>query len=471
MLGFCQKEVLIMPMYKNIAKFVIIILLIDFVIVGQPHVDWSNWKLLGLQGYSVANIEYSQMIGKLICGTTAGLFIVDSKTGAGNKITGVPDSSIQDIEETKNGDIYVICGDKIYYCKLIDTITPSYSCNNISMLNFIRNPQAIAVKSTVNDTLFVGFKDTIFYCVKDNADSFKDLKLLKTPKNCFGVNNPVCTDLHYASKADKLLAGGCDGYISDSGCVGNSGSLLEKRNDTTVILKSSFNVTNLSDIHSSMNNELPFISTSDSGIYYYDNTINQHCKQDNFIKAIKKHVAIGYMVPTGEYTNLNNDKFPNEFVCTIVLYRNSVYYHFGFLPWIQVNNALQGANSLCINRMPKWDERFTLFVGTNSGIYYADGMADGLPVVNYHFKNHNKDISTRRDNNSLIITLNFINKGDITLEIFNSIGKLIYDQKHFNASNSKNTFKLANFFSANSNGIYLLRLMVSRRPFYKKFCF
>jgi len=460
-----------MNQYKSTGLFLFLLLGISN--TYPPYIQWGQWKNVGLSTMNVTSVVYSSKINKLICGTSSnGLFLLDTATGETKQVAGIPNQNIFKIVETGNGDIYLIAANKVYFCKLKTQTPPVFECKEITLINNIQGKQALAVASGSFDTLYIGAGNFIYSCIKDTNNLFAALRKIPTPLNSFGTVNPLCTDMLINSKTGKLLAGGCDNFNPQSGCEGKKGKLLELNGDSMTIVMDTTNVTTITEFKERDNSSINFVfaNTAESTVFYSDDFSKKiySCISIPKIEPVREMVTMGFPIPVKPSYEKSDKTFLSDFILHLVLSGNYLYEGWIFssssIGWkksIFSASSTIVPNTICFSKkISFWEPMFNLFLGTNQGVYSNNCRAAGMPIINKNQTfSHSSSIAYSIDGNSLHIIYNAISYGMITIEIFNSAGKIVSQTQKVSCKEGKNRYTVERFMDNWSQGVYFVKTL------------
>jgi len=186
----------------------------------------SGWHLLGLEELNITSLNPDG--GILFAGCDTGLHVYDGKD-KWDKYPGLRRLPVHAVENLRTYQIAISgCGtwsDAAYFGKPEINGFPFYKFYH---LDYIAWPYSLAIKTTQEkDTIFIGCLNNIFFTEFDTSTRTLDFVPMKTPKNCFGTNNPKCAALQIFND-NQLFAGG---YDQDTNSLGQ-GNLLWEMGDS-----------------------------------------------------------------------------------------------------------------------------------------------------------------------------------------------------------------------------------------------
>ena len=439
-----------MKMNILITKLLILIL----VIIGVSFAS-SGWCLIGLENLNITSLNpYG---GILFVGCDTGLHVYDGKD-KWDKYPGLRRLPVHAVENLRTYQIAIsgsgTWSDAAYFGRPEINGFPFYKFYH---LDWIAWPFALAIKTTQEkDTIFVGCKNNIFFSKFDTTTKTLNFVLMKTPKNCFGTENPKCAALQLFND-DQLFAGGYDRGTSNPG----QGHLLWEMGDSMVILKQ-LNVTSIIGVSdSSPVNEL-YIGTLDSGIYYH-NVVNSYPPRRfslspnnepvidmEYRRILSREDTLIVAVKSGVFARcVKNDDQWREL---------------GDLPAVPNCLAYNGYETIVID--------CTLYAGTPQGVYIFDPSA--VPI-NYQLEGNigERSISIKPiPGKKISITFSLQKPGNVYIDIFDLVGRNIASIDNRYYSVGKHVIVWDVNCSKNktiAKGIYFLKITVLGMQSAKRF--
>jgi hypothetical protein len=210
---------------------------------------------------------------------------------------------------------------------------------DFALIDWIVNPQSLAVRGVNNDTLYAGNRNGISMSIADSPGAFGNLTEISIPDYSFGVEMPYCAALHHFTGDDRLWAGGYD-----MSPLPGPGHLLGQEGDSMVTVRNM----NVSAITQGIFFEVGplelVVATTDSGIYQYipivssepwtryDSPGNEPVIDVTAVPGLMWSDILYLAVPSGVYSGLNGSwteegNIPEEPTClsTGAWYNMQVY--------------------------------------------------------------------------------------------------------------------------------------------------
>jgi ligand-binding sensor domain-containing protein len=425
----------------------------------------EEWRLLGLEDHSVNCITYD-FAHRVIAGTDKGLFIKDV-SGTWLEITqhdslrGLPVTDVAVTSTTRivatrgrgsdSGGLYAgdaIWGPPYYQLYMVDTLNAPQSLEFIS--GDISNTPHIYVGNS-NSVKRSSYNFT--------TGKFGTLTNIKIPPFAFGVEQPICADIHFYRGDNKLYVGGYDGMSMNPG----NGNLLWKQGDSMSILIPKLNVTALTE-DATLDCVLVqmYIGTVDSGIYY----------------------SASYMShPPIKLTSSPNDEKVNDLItiplpiairkslCAAV--PGGIYYlHRQNNTWNEIGDIPAEPKCLYVQIDSTSVINYTLYAGTDNGVYVFDTSSVSIEQVSQSYR-RNPVIFNKISNGMLTIGLDLDKPEKVSIAVYNAAGKRVFDIVEY----CNDRKRILNIDMNNGmqgkigTSIYILKVKIGSEMYFRKFVY
>jgi hypothetical protein len=391
----------------------------------------------------------------ILAGTATGLYLLKSQNTY--KITGFA-CEISDIAKLDSSCILAAVSkssgnDGIYLGKPDINGPPFYTLKQVVI---VENPQKL-LTSKKYDTLYIAVKNGILRSIRNPDGAYGKPEPIKTPPNCFGVEDPRCSGLIYNSWKDVLASG------YDAGANPSPGHILETDGDSMKIIYTG--AVNSIDAVRDVSQTL-LIGTRDSSLYTYNmlsgglprflgsparQLVNDLCSFECMSTSTTPVTRINIVVAA-----VKNGVFYRDMENSIIIFP-PIWRNIGNLPIEPLCLFPLVSSPIITMAGLNPESEIKLLAGTGKGVYaYFWGSITNL-VGQVGTEIAKTGVMIHSSKTHLTISYQLIHTDRVHLEIFNCSGKLLISINQGTVSAGDHTVTCSDV-ALPGTGAFILRL-------------